>query len=149
MQITYHVLPIRTHGSLEIYNLTPQVQELITQQGITDGYALVCSRHTTTAIAVNEYEERLLHDIKAYLQKLAPAGDRYFHNDLHLRDVPADEPMNAHAHLMAMTLNNSEPIPIVDGQLALGTYQSILLLELDGPRDRTVGVQIAGQVAEL
>ena len=103
------------------------------------------SRHTTTALAVNEYEERLLEDIKTYLRKLAPESEPYLHNDLHLRDVPEDEPINAHSHLMAITLNNSEVIPIVDGKLALGTYQSVMLLELDGPRQRQVFLQISGE----
>ena len=106
---------------------------------------LVFSRHTTTALAINEYEERLLEDIKVYLRKLAPESDKYLHNDLHLRIVPPDEPMNAHSHLMAMTLSTSEVIPIIDGQLALGTYQSVLFFDLDGPRKRTVLVQISGE----
>ncbi len=67
------------------------------------------------------------------------------HNDLHLRDVPPDEPINAHSHLMAMMLSTSEVIPIVDGKLALGTWQSLLFFELDGPRKRTVFVQISGE----
>jgi secondary thiamine-phosphate synthase enzyme len=100
----------------------------------------------STALAINEYEERLLTDICAYLRKLAPPGDRYRHNDLHLRDVPPDEPENAHSHLMAMTLSTSEVVPIVAGKLALGTYQSVLFLELDGPRQRSLFVQVTGEV---
>ncbi|MDJ0728219.1 MAG: secondary thiamine-phosphate synthase enzyme YjbQ, partial [Prochloraceae cyanobacterium] len=95
--------------------------------------------------AINENEIRLLEDLKVYLSKLAPETDKYLHNDLHLRTVPPDEPKNAHSHLMAMTLNNSETIPIIDGKLALGTYQSILFFELDGPRQRTLLIQIVGQ----
>lgn len=103
------------------------------------------SRHTTTAIAINENEERLLVDIQHYLKRLAPPDAPYLHNDLHLRDVPPDEPENAHSHLMAITLSTSEVIPIVEGKLALGTYQSILFLDLDGPRQRTLFVQISGE----
>jgi secondary thiamine-phosphate synthase enzyme len=79
------------------------------------------------------------------LRKLAPETEKYLHNDLHLRDVPPDEPMNAHSHLMAMMLNNSEIIPIVDGDLALGTWQSVLFFELDGPRSRSILIQISGE----
>ncbi|MEL7245831.1 MAG: YjbQ family protein, partial [Cyanobacteria bacterium J06573_2] len=90
-------------------------------------------------------ESRLLEDVKVFLQKLAPSSDKYLHNDLHLRgDIPPDEPMNAHSHLMAMMLSNSEIIPIVEGKLALGTYQSVLFFELDGARKRTVFCQISG-----
>ena len=145
MAIINKVLEIKTHASIDIYNLTPHLKDLIDSNSLKNGQCLVFSRHTTTALAVNEYEERLLEDIKTYLRKLAPESEPYLHNDLHLRDVPEDEPINAHSHLMAMTLNNSEVIPIVDGKLALGTYQSVMLLELDGPRQRQVFLQISGE----
>lgn len=145
MAIYHTLIRLQTDASIGIYNITPQIQAFVDSTGLRNGYGLVFARHTTTALAVNEYEKRLLEDIKVYLRKLAPEGDRYLHNDLHLRDVPPDEPINAHSHLMAMTLNNSEMIPIVEGKLALGTYQSVLLLELDGPRDRTVFLQVAGE----
>jgi secondary thiamine-phosphate synthase enzyme len=144
MKIITQIIDYPTDARIGIYNLNDRLEAEITANGIKNGHVLVFSRHTTTAIAINEYEERLLADIKTYLQKLAPEGDRYLHNDLHLRDVPPDEPINAHAHLMAMTLNNSEIVPIVDGKLGLGTYQAVMLLELDGPRQRTVLLQICG-----
>ena len=111
-----------------------------------NGQVLIFSRHTTTALAINEYEERLLTDTKVYLSKLAPYSNKYLHNDLNLRpNISPDEPMNAHSHLMAMTLSTSEVIPIVDGKLALGTYQSVLFFELDGARNRTIFCQISGE----
>jgi len=146
MSISNHLFEIETDADIGIYNLTSQLQTLVDTTAIRNGQVLVFSRHTTTALAINEYEERLLEDVKAYLRKLAPPTDRYLHNDLHLRvGIPDDEPMNAHSHLMAITLSTSELIPIADGQLALGTYQSVLLLELDGPRKRTVFCQISGE----
>ena len=96
-------------------------------------------------MTINEYEVRLLEDIKVFLNKLAPESDRYLHNDLHLRVVPEDEPMNAHSHLMAMMLTTSEVIPVIDGILGLGTWQSVLFFELDGPRKRTVSLHISGE----
>ncbi|MEO1589694.1 MAG: secondary thiamine-phosphate synthase enzyme YjbQ [Cyanobacteria bacterium J06632_22] len=145
MKILSTLLHCETQTDIELINVTDQVQRLVDESGIRQGHALVFSCHTTTALVVNEDEERLRVDIKAYLKKLAPPTDRYLHNDLHLRVVPPDEPKNAHSHLMAMTLSNSEMIPIVDGKLALGTYQAILLVELDGPRQRRLHVQVAGQ----
>lgn len=56
----------------------------------------------------------------------------------------AQEPENAHSHLLSMVLGNSETVPVHGGRLALGTWQSLLLVELDGPRPRTVGVQVVG-----
>lgn len=129
MLILNKLIEIPTDSGINIHNITPQIQDLITLTSIKNGQVLVFSRHTTTALAINEYEERLLEDVKVYLRKLAPESDRYLHNDLHLRqNIPPDEPMNAHSHLMAMTLSTSEVIPIMDGKLALGTYQSVLFL---------------------
>ncbi|GAA6622610.1 secondary thiamine-phosphate synthase enzyme YjbQ [Scytonema sp. NUACC26] len=146
MQIINKFIEIETETGINIHNITSQLEAILASTSIQNGQLLVFSRHTTTALAINEYEERLLTDIKVYLQKLAPESDRYLHNDLHLRkNIPPDEPMNAHSHLMAMTLSTSEIVPIVDGKLALGTYQSILLFELDGPRKRTVFCQISGE----
>lgn len=145
MPIIHKLIEVETDTGINIYNITPEIEKLIASTGINNGQVLIFSRHTTTALAINEDEERLLKDIKVFLRKLAPESERYLHNDLHLRDVPEDEPMNAHSHLMAMMLSTSEVVPIVDGKLALGTYQSVLFFELDGPRKRTVFCQLSGK----
>jgi secondary thiamine-phosphate synthase enzyme len=145
MHLTHNFLKIETGEGICIYNITPQIQELVEKHGIRQGNVTVISQHTTTALTINEAEERLLEDIKTYLKKLAPPEDRYLHNDLHLRDVPEDEAINAHSHLMAMTMGTTETIPILNGKLALGTWQSVLLLELDGPRTRKVLLQFWGE----
>ncbi len=136
---------LETEPGINIYNLTPTIKKLLAATAVANGQVIVFARHTTTAVAINEYEERLLEDLKVHLSKLAPQTAKYLHNDLHLRDVPPDEPMNAHSHLMAMMLNNTEIIPVVDGELALGTWQSVLFFELDGPRRRNVLIQISGE----
>jgi secondary thiamine-phosphate synthase enzyme len=145
MPIINKIIEIETATGINIYNITPQIKDFISETGIKNGQVLVFSRHTTTALAINEDEERLLEDIKVFLNKLAPETDRYLHNDLHLRIVPEDEPMNAHSHLMAMMLATSEVIPIIDSNLALGTWQSVLFFELDGARKRTILLQISGE----
>lgn len=144
MHIINKILQIETDETIGIYNVTPQIKDMLAETEIQNGQVFVSSRHTTTALIINEYEVRLLEDIKAYLRKLAPENDKYLHNDLHLRDVPPDEPINAHSHLMAMTMGNSEVIPIIEGKLGLGIWQSVLFLELDGPRKRTLNVQLMG-----
>ncbi len=154
MRIQNHLLEIPTATGLQIYDVTAQIQAWITACQVQAGQVLVFSRHTTTALAINEYEPRLVEDLKVFLQTLAPVTGlnlasgpyHYLHNDLHLRpNLPPDEPMNAHSHLMAIALSTSEIIPIVDGKLALGTYQSVLFFELDGPRSRTLFLQVTGQ----
>ena len=144
MVILNEIVELETEPGISIYNLTPHLEKLLQKAKIKNGQVLVFSRHTTTALAINENEQRLLADVKVHLSKLAPESEKYLHNDLHLRVVPPDEPMNAHSHLMAMMLSTSEVIPVVDGKLALGTWQSVLFFDLDGPRTRSVFVQICG-----
>ena len=145
MKNCHHVETIKTGEGISITNLNDDINNAIRHSGITDGFAIISSRHTTTAICINEYEERLLDDISAWLTKLAPADDKYLHNDISQRDCPPDEPENAHSHLMAMLMGSSETIPVSSRKLALGEYQSVLLFDLDGPRERTVNIQIIGE----
>ncbi|GIL76822.1 hypothetical protein Vretimale_8709 [Volvox reticuliferus] len=156
----YHQLEIpQTPPGIALIDITPQIRELVAQAGLQEGCVHVLSRHTTTALTINENETRLLDDVRQFLSRLAPAGDPYLHNDLHLRPAPdnwpggwaawaAQEPRNAHSHLLSMLLGNTLTVPVTEGKLALGTWQSVLLVELDGPRPRTVGVQLVGHAAQ-
>ena len=145
MKISYSAISVRTAPRVATHDITPRIKELIRDAAITDGFVVVSSRHTTTALAINENEERLLEDIKSFLERLIPPDNKYLHNDIHLRDCPPDEPENAHSHIAAMLLGSSEAIPVEGGELALGQWQSVMLFELDGPRDRTVNVQVIGE----
>jgi len=145
MRIDHHVLTLTTGPAIHVLDLTPRLRGLLAQSGVRAGFVTVTSRHTTAAVVVNENEARLLQDVREVYPRLIPPGDGYLHDDIELRDCPPDEPRNAHAHLLAMLLGSSEVIPVVDGDLDLGTWQSVLLVELDGPRERTVGVQVCGE----
>lgn len=123
----------------------PDLKKTIARSGIRNGFVTITSQHTTTAIAINEHEARLIEDIKAFLTRLIPPRDRYLHNDIALRDCPSDEPENAHSHLAAMLLGSSEVVTLADGEMVLGQYQSVMLYELDGPRTRRVSVQVYGE----
>eukprot|EP00639_Heterosigma_akashiwo_P000973 CAMPEP_0194582228 /NCGR_PEP_ID=MMETSP0292-20121207/15437_1 /TAXON_ID=39354 /ORGANISM="Heterosigma akashiwo, Strain CCMP2393" /LENGTH=160 /DNA_ID=CAMNT_0039436255 /DNA_START=174 /DNA_END=656 /DNA_ORIENTATION=- len=156
MKIEYNQIEVDTLKGISLHSLVPQIKECIEKAGITEGYVNVLSRHTTTAVTINEMEERLIDDVRQWLPKVAPPDHPYLHNDIHLRDGPADwpggnaawraqEPVNAHSHLLAMMLGQSETIPVHEGRLMIGTWQSVILVELDGPRKRTVGVQVVGK----
>jgi secondary thiamine-phosphate synthase enzyme len=139
------VLQLTTGPDICLFDITPQIKTAIDNSDISNGFVLVSSLHTTTAITINENESRLLDDVHRFLARLVPREDKYLHNDIELRDCPPDEPENAHSHLCAMVMGSSESVPLVDKQLMLGTYQSIMLVELDGPRPRTVNVQVIGE----
>lgn len=145
MLIKYFQLQLSTSAGISLHDVTPQIRDSLADSGIGNGFVTITSRHTTTALTINENEERLLEDVKAFFTRLVPPGDKYLHNDIHLRDCPPDEPENAHSHLVAMLLGSSEVVPVSEGRLVLGQYQSILLVELDGPRERTVAVQVVGE----
>lgn len=141
----YRETGISTGKAFSVSDVSEPVRTVVKDSGISEGLVTITSLHTTCALSVNEHEERLFEDIQKFFLKLAPAEASYKHNDLHLRiNIPPDEPENAHSHLIAMMLGNSEVVPIHAGKLALGRYQSILLLEMDGPRERKLAVQVFG-----
>ena len=144
MKIISSFIELDTGKGITLHDLMPGIKEAIANSGIKNGFVTVTSQHTTTAIAINENEARLVEDVKRFLNRLIPPNDRYLHNDIALRDCPPDEPENAHSHLAAMLLGSSEVIALVEGQLQLGQYQSVMLYELDGPRKRKVSVQLYG-----
>ena len=144
MKNYHHVETVKTSNGISIINLNEEIENAIEHSRISEGFAIISSRHTTTAVCINECEVRLLADLKVWLNKLAPADDKYLHNDIDQRDCPPDEPENAHSHLAAMLLGSSELIALAEGELQLGQYQSVMLYELDGPRKRKVNVQVYG-----
>jgi secondary thiamine-phosphate synthase enzyme len=145
LKIISSFIELDTGHGIALHDLMPGIKDAIAKSGIKNGFVTVTSQHTTTAIAINEHEERLLEDVKAFLTRLIPPADTYLHNDIQQRDCPPDEPENAHSHLAAMLLGSSEVIALVDGALQLGQYQSVMLYELDGPRPRKVSVQVYGE----
>ena len=145
MKIIPSFIELETGEGIALHDLMPGIRDAVAKSGIKNGFVTVTSQHTTTAIAINENEERLVDDVKSFLTRLIPPGDRYLHNDIELRDCPEDEPENAHSHLAAMLLGSSEVIPLVAGELVLGQYQSVMLYELDGSRQRKVNVQVYGE----
>ena len=140
--MTSQLLNLNTEAPFHCVALTKALQSFVQLQGNTDGAVVVSGQHTTTAIIINEMEERLLMDLERWLGQLAPAGDDWKHDDLHLRHgIPDDEPRNAHAHLQALVLGNQVIVNVSNGTLQLGQYQDVMLIELDGPRQRKVSLQ--------
>lgn len=145
MKIISLFVELETGSGISLHDIMPQLKAAIAKSEILNGFVTVTSQHTTTAIAINENETRLMEDVKTFLTRLIPPRDRYLHNDIALRDCPEDEPENAHSHLAAMLLGSSEVIALAGGGLVLGQYQSVMLYELDGPRQRRVSVQVYGE----
>ena len=145
MKIFSSNIELNTGEGISLHDIMQDIQQAVATSEIINGFVTVTSQHTTTAITVNECEERLLEDVKTFLQRLVPPNGRYLHNDIELRDCPDDEPENAHSHLAAMLLGSSEVITLAEGELVLGQYQSVMLCELDGPRQRSVNIRVYGE----
>jgi len=144
MNIYFNEITLQTDKGIQIYNLTESLNEEIAKSGMKEGLVNIISRHTTTALAINEAEPHLLEDLQTFFAKLVPPNQYYKHNDIHLRTSTSDEPENAHSHILAMLLSSNESVPLVNGKLLLGQWQAVLFFELDGPRQRKIGVQIIG-----
>ncbi|ADB57453.1 secondary thiamine-phosphate synthase enzyme YjbQ [Archaeoglobus profundus] len=127
------MIEIKTSRRVEIVDITDKVREIVDKHSVRDGIAVVYTKHTTTAIIINENESGLKEDVISVLEKLIPTNAGYMHDRID---------NNADSHLRAILLGNSVVIPITDGKLDLGTWQRIMFVELDGPRTRKVIVKV-------
>jgi secondary thiamine-phosphate synthase enzyme len=140
---------VRTAGGLSVQDITDDVAEAVRESGVRDGIVCVYSPHTTCCVRVNEFEDGFLEDFATLLRRLVPSETYYAHDDWGRRtENVCEEDMergNGHAHCMSMLLGSAgEAIPVRDGELALGTWQRVLFLELDRERDRRWLVQVVG-----
>jgi secondary thiamine-phosphate synthase enzyme len=130
------LLRMETRGNGHIVDLTEGVVRIVGTSGVQRGLVTVFATGSTVAVTTMEYEPGGVHDLQALLDRLVPARDEYEHN-------VRNHDTNAHAHLRAAVIGPSETIPLVDGRLALGTWQQVVLLDFDDrPRRRTVTVQV-------
>ncbi|MDD1731680.1 MAG: hypothetical protein CG440_1342 [Methanosaeta sp. NSM2] len=129
------MMEIVTSRQIEIVDITDGIERYVNDCGREKGICLVYSLHTTTALIINEADEALLNDILKLMERIAPQAAGYQHDR-------GDG--NAHAHLRAALLGNSVIIPVENGGLALGTWQRILFIEMDGPRKRRLSIRIIG-----
>ncbi len=138
MSVAGGQLRLQTPGHGAIVDITEGVASVVRTAGLTRGVACVFAIGSTAAVTTMEYEPGGVSDLQGLLDRLIPAEDRYEHN-------VRNHDTNAHAHLRAALIGPSETIPILGGELALGTWQQIVLLDFDDrPRSRTVTVQILG-----
>jgi len=136
MKLQINQIKIITKKNFEIVDLTEQIKNYIVKNKVKKGIITISTKHTTSAIIINENEPRLLQDIENHLEHLVPKTKKYLHN-IH------DD--NAASHLKSIILSPNQIIPIQNSKLDLGTWQSILFVELDGPRERTVTLSLVGE----
>ncbi|MFQ5897959.1 MAG: secondary thiamine-phosphate synthase enzyme YjbQ [Candidatus Methylomirabilia bacterium] len=125
----------------ELFDVTKQIRDIVLNADVKEGILLVNSLHTTVALFVNEFQAALMEDLNAMLERLVKERNGYRHDDPRYSDC---ERGNASAHLRAALLGRSVAVGITGGELSLGRFQSIIFAELDGPRPRTIDIQILG-----
>ena len=141
--LTIHgeMLTVPTDQRVEVVDLTNTVMEYVRRFNIREGLVSLWSMHTTCTLFINEFQVALLSDIKRFLEHMVARDGEYMHNDPQHSDC---DRMNADSHLRAMLLGHSLTLQISGGEVVLGQWQRILMAELDGPRARSLRVQIFG-----
>lgn len=128
------IINVSTTKRTDLIDITTHVQKMVDESSVDDGIVTVFVPHTTCGITINEgADPDVVRDIKYQLEKLIPYQQGYHHLE-----------GNADSHIKTCLVGSSENIIIEDGQLVLGTWQSIFLCDFDGPRTRKVYIKITG-----
>jgi secondary thiamine-phosphate synthase enzyme len=132
--VTNSRVSISTRGEIEFIDLTDKIQQAVHNSSIKNGLVHVFAPHATGILVLTENDPALLSDIKKLLEELAPKNGSYSHAS------------NAHSHLRSMLLPPDKTLPVVDGVVEFGTWQSLMFIETDVyPRKRTVIIQVLGE----
>ena len=141
--LTIHgeTLIISTDQRIELVDLTKQVMEFVRRFNMKEGLVSLWSMHTTCSLFINEFQTALLTDIKRFLEQMVARDAEWMHNNPEHSDC---DRMNADSHLRAVLLGHHVTLQVSGGEVVLGQWQRILMAELDGPRARSLRIQILG-----
>jgi len=132
---------VPTTSRIQIIDLTEQVMSIVRQIGIAEGTVHLFSMHTTCTVFINEFQKALVADIQTFLEQTVDRDALWQHNDPAVSDCDRG---NADSHLRALLLGHQLTLQVSGGEIVLGQWQRILLAELDGPRSRTMRLQVMG-----
>jgi secondary thiamine-phosphate synthase enzyme len=130
-----------TSERMQLLNITERINEIVRKSGIRDGLVHLQSLHTTSGVFLNEWQDALIHDVKRFLEEVADRNQYYRHNDPEYSDC---ERKNADSHMRGMLMGQTLCLQVRNATVLLGTWQSIIFAEFDGPRSRSLAVQISG-----
>lgn len=141
LRVDAETLTVQTDQRVELVDLTDRVMEYVRGTGVREGLLNLWSMHTTCSVFINEAQTALHVDIKRFLERVVERDAEWLHNDPDHSDC---DRFNADSHLRAMLLGHSLTLQISGGEVVLGQWQRILMGELDGPRARTLRLQVMG-----
>jgi secondary thiamine-phosphate synthase enzyme len=130
-----------TNDRLQLLNITERINEIVRKSGVRDGLVHLQSLHTTSSVFINEWQEALLHDVKSFFEQVVQREQYYRHNDPQYSDC---ERKNADSHMRGMLMGQTLCLQVRNASVLLGTWQSIIFAEFDGPRSRSLAVQVSG-----
>jgi secondary thiamine-phosphate synthase enzyme len=130
-----------TNERLQLINITERINEIVRKSGVREGIVHLQSLHTTTAVFINEWQDALLHDVRTFFEDMVVRDHSWRHNDPEYSDC---ERRNADSHLRGMLMGQTLCLQVRNSAVLLGTWQSIILAEFDGPRSRSMSVQVSG-----
>jgi secondary thiamine-phosphate synthase enzyme len=142
MNIIWDEINVSTDKRLKIIDITQDVREIVENGKVREGTVTIFNPHVTCAVCINEHDPELWEDLLEAYQKLAPLRGNYRHNAKY-SSIPGEQ--NTHAHILNTLIGHSVNLPVKDGRLVLGTWQSVLFVELDGGRRRKLTVQVTGK----
>ena len=142
MKTKLETLALNTKEKQQLINITSRVKEVVDRSGIRNGFIGLFSQHTTAALLVSEFQNALLEDIRTFLGRVVEDDRVYKHNSPEFSDC---DRKNAASHLRSLLFNNSVVLPVCEGELVLGQFQSVILAEMDGPRERSLKLQFVGE----
>ncbi len=130
-----------TTDRMQLLNITERINEIVRRSGVHDGLVHLQTLHTTSAVFLNEWQDALLHDVKGFLGQIVNSENYYRHNDPEYSDC---ERRNADSHMRGMLMGQTLCLQVRNASVLLGTWQSIIFAEFDGPRSRSLAVQVSG-----
>ena len=134
MKVYNESINLKTSRGISFIDMTEKITDVVNNSKVDNGMLFIFAPHATGAIIINEYENHLLEDIKKFLEKLVPPNELYRH------------PENAPSHILSSFLRPSVSVPLTQGRLQLGTWQSIIWVEVEPwQRNRNVYVTIIGE----
>lgn len=147
MKILNREIEFKTKEIFEFIDINSRINSFVNESGVKNGFVNIFIMHTSAALIANENEPLLINDFKKSLEKTAPQNADYSHDNMQIRTVNVckDECINGHSHCKAIRLLPNVVLNIIDGKLQIGQWQSIMLVELDRPRNRKIQMQIMGE----
>ena len=136
MGMEKYVLNKESNKRIEIIDMTQDINDILTKSKIKNGLVNIFAMHSTAGIVINENESGLVKDFQNVIESLIPENNNYLHDKID---------NNADSHIRSFFIGSSETIPMENGLLSLGTWQSVFFVELDGPRNRKFVITVMGE----